>query len=529
MSTISRAASRAAQGSRRAAAGWVRTAGLVLFAGQAALAQITHFNGGNLHLNLEGNLSPFGLVNSTGARGALDNISSLNGAASSVFANPAAFGTSRGISMQADFFLPGLGLGISSERTKALRQNLKGPIDAAFQDDMERAEDPLTPSYPDIGLGLYQTAGVSGFSVGVMGERLGFMAGAQRPAYGRLDLGLGGLRVGLGMSLDENDPAADTLSALLSSDVFARLEAELNNFALGIAGKPFSRLSLGLSYQRYTLNLRSEASAEIEGMMQRAGQELYFNNPNSQYRDDLNAAATGDLRGESHGLRAGASLALSRHFALDGVFSMAQKMRMEGEAEGYYHTLFALNPGGSPVFDVKKMSFTKLTQTQREKAVLRNVSFDLPWEAGVSLSGRFRLLQVNLDYSRFLRHAGLAFTVVDSLDAFDAETGEALKARSGGDSVETSSFSKRYSLRLSQQVAVGLRLHQVFLHAGALFYEVKEDDLLEEVAAYRPSFLPFIPTLNLGYDFPLGPRFKTTVSLLAFPVSLFKTSVEYRY
>ena len=35
--------------------------------------------------------------------------------------------------------------------------------------------------------------------------------------------------------------------------------------------------------------------------------------------------------------------------------------------------------------------------------------------------------------------------------------------------------------------------------------------------------------LNLGYFFPVGPSFTATVSLVAFPVSLFKTSVEYRY
>ena len=41
--------------------------------------------------------------------------------------------------------------------------------------------------------------------------------------------------------------------------------------------------------------------------------------------------------------------------------------------------------------------------------------------------------------------------------------------------------------------------------------------------------LPFLPTMNVGYYFPLGPKFTATVSLVAFPVSLFKTSVEYRY
>jgi hypothetical protein len=35
--------------------------------------------------------------------------------------------------------------------------------------------------------------------------------------------------------------------------------------------------------------------------------------------------------------------------------------------------------------------------------------------------------------------------------------------------------------------------------------------------------------MNLGYYFPIGPNFTATVSLVAFPVSLFKTSVEYHY
>src|SRR6185503_5255314 len=94
----------------------------------SAWAQFTDFQGGKLYLNMEGNMSPFGVASNTGARGAMSNVTTLYPSASSLFGNPAALADVKGIGVQTDFFLPGLGLGVSSERTKILRTNLRAPI-----------------------------------------------------------------------------------------------------------------------------------------------------------------------------------------------------------------------------------------------------------------------------------------------------------------------------------------------------------------------------------------------------------------
>src|SRR3954468_6331389 len=88
-----------------------------------AFAQFTDFQGGNLSLKVEGNMSPFALASNTGARGAMSNVTSLYPSAASLFGNPAALASLQTIDVQSDFFLPGLGLGVSSERTKILRNN----------------------------------------------------------------------------------------------------------------------------------------------------------------------------------------------------------------------------------------------------------------------------------------------------------------------------------------------------------------------------------------------------------------------
>jgi hypothetical protein len=493
------------------------------------MAQFTDFQGGKLYLEMEGNMSPFGVASNTGARGAMSNVTTLYPSAASLFGNPAGLGRIQGVTVQGDFFLPGLGLGVSSERTKILRNNLRAPI-KEFLDTPEN--NVAHPVYPDVNLGLYQSTNMGGFAVGFGGPSATLAAGVQQPFRGSLDFGLGGLRVGLGLPEDEANPESDSIKVLLSVDAFARVDMELNDFSMGVAGSPKPWLTLGAAYHRYTADMLVEAGAKVDGILQRAGQESFFNS-DVAYRDDLDALGLGRVRGEAHGIRMGAAYRLPRtllgaRIGVDAMVSMTETMRLNGEISSHYHLLPSLDFGGEQIMSPSKMNPTKLTLTTRNKSTLRDIQVNLPWEGAVSFHTEWENFKLNLDYSYFMRGLSVKFSRIDSVDAFDTASKDIFMAADGSDSVEVSTERSAYKVGLNQQFAVGMQIYQVFFQFGGIFYSVK-DEVVGEAAAFQPGWLPFLPTMNAGYYFPVGPRFTATVSLVAFPVSLFKTSVEYRY
>jgi hypothetical protein len=499
---------------------------LLMLGTTLAFAQFTDFQGGKLYLNMEGNMSPFALGSNTGARGSMSNVTSLYPTASSLFGNPAALGRLQGISVQTDFFLPGLGLGISSERTKLLRNNMKAPIQEFLNTANNRVEHPV---YPDVSLGLYQSTNLGGFAVAFGGPSATLSAGVQQPLRGKLDFGLGGLRIGLGLPEDEADPQSDSIKVLVSADAFARFTVEMNNFSLGLAGMPWPNVRLGLAYQRYTIDMLLEAGARVDGILQRAGQENYFHGEGVNYHDDLDAHGNGQVRGSAHGIRAGADWQFAKHFGLDAMVSLAEVMHLQGTLGWEYNVLPSLDFSSEKIMNPANMNPTKLTLTTRSKSVIQEMKVNLPWEGALSLHTNWENFKMNLDYSYFLRGMSILYTSIDSVDAFDSTTKDLYHTFRGRDSVTVTRGDNRFRLGLEQQFALGIQVYQVFFQMGGIVYTVENGDLLSESAAYRPASLPFLPTVNMGYYFPLGPNFTATVSLVAFPVSLFKTSVEYRY
>jgi hypothetical protein len=512
--------------SERFARGAIRLAAACLAAAPPAMGQFTDFQGGKLYLDMEGNMSPFALGSNTGARGAMNNVTSLYPSASSLFGNPAALSRLQGMSVQTDFFLPGLGLGVSSERTKLLRNNLRTPIDEFLNGGNNNVERPV---YPDVSLGLYQSTNLGGFSVAFGGASATLGAGVQQPFRGNLDFALGGMRIGLGLPEDENDPGSDSIKVLLSADAFARFSAELNDFSLGVAGEPWKGIRLGIAYQRYTLDLLLQAGARVDGILQRAGQESYFNAAGANYHNDLDAKGYGNVTGSAHGVRMGASWQFSRHFGADAMISLAETMFLKGSLGWEYNVLPSLDFSGDNILDPSKMNPTKLTLTTRNKTSIQDMRVNLPWEGAVSLHTEWENFRLNLDYSYFMRGMTAYYTVIDSADAYDSSTKDVYHDAYGGDSVTVTRGENAFHLGLEQQFALGIQIYQVFFQLGGIVYTVTQGDLLSEASAYRPEALPFLPTMNVGYFFPIGPNFTATVSLVAFPVSLFKTSVEYRY
>jgi hypothetical protein len=204
-------------------------------------------------------------------------------------------------------------------------------------------------------------------------------------------------------------------------------------------------------------------------------------------------------------------------------------MRLEGGLELAHHLPPALNLASDSMLDPERYHPSRRALTQSHVEHVSDFTLVLPWEAGLSLRFQSRDWRLNLDYLYYLRGLSLSYATLDSAAVYDDSARDLRRNAAGLDSVAHWTSQQSYRLRLQQHLAVGVEFRQVFLHLGALFYTVSRASLVEETAAFQPDFLPFLPTLNVGYHFPLGPRFTTTVSLVAFPVSLFKTTVEYRY
>jgi hypothetical protein len=490
-----------------------------------AHGQLNQFQGGKIALKIEGNWSPFGFATNTGARGSMSSITTLYPSASAWFGNPAGLGDLNGASVQSDFFLPGLGLGVSSERTQLLRQNLRVPIQDFLNSGDNHVSDPV---YPDIDMSLYQSTNVSGVNLAWGNGHFAFGAGVQQPLQGMVDFGVGGLRVGLALPEDANDAASDSVKFLLSGDVFGRVRVELDDFTMGLAAIPRKGLKVGFAYHRFIAHVDVDGQARLDGVLQRAGQETFFNDPASLYSDDLGAQSRGEIQGEANGFRFGAAWDIWKSLGVDVTASFAESMKLRGQVQNVYHMLPVIDPASDTLFSMDRLNLTKLTLTQAFKSSVDSVRVTLPWDVSASVRASWGPFKMNFDYTYFLRNMGLAFSYADTSQLYDTEAKDIQKNAMGGDSLEVSRQRQQFKLALRQQFALGLQWDQVWMHLGILDYQF-EQAFVDETAAWKPDFLPFVPTLNLGYFFPIGPRFTTTVSLFAFPVALFKTSIEYRY
>jgi hypothetical protein len=264
-------------------------------------------------------------------------------------------------------------------------------------------------------------------------------------------------------------------------------------------------------------------------LLQRAGQEFSYNTESAPYRDDLTAFASLNLEGEAHGFRMGTAYDLFSWLGFDAVVQFTQAMKLEGSGQALYHLPAGLDPASEELLDPAKMNLTKLTLTRYQSHSLHGVEMELPWEASFSMRMQGFGIRANLDYTYYLRNLSLKYVTADTASLLDEETQEPLLDVNGRDSLDVDGFSQTLRLKLRHQFALGLQWKQVFLHLGGIVYTAQEQGLLEESVAYKPTALPFIPTFNGGYFFPLGPNVTATVSLVAFPVSLFKTSIEVRY
>ncbi len=486
----------------------------------ALTAQITEFRGGELHLDLKGHLSPYGLASNTGARGALENVSSLYPSSSGLYGNPAALARLTGPAAQTDFFLPGLGLGIGSERMRLLRGDLREPIHALLT---EPGHNVKNPEYPEVNLALYQSATFSSLTAAYPWRNYAFAMGVQQPLSGTFRFTSKDFALGLGAP---HEASGDSVKMALTGDLVSDGSLSVTDWSMGAAGKPLSFLHWGVAYHLFQGAAAAEVSTDWKGAVTFADETHAFHDEDAGYPNAIGGEMEGDLQGVAHGVRIGAGLQWGTRFGVDGLATFSQSMEMEGRIAGTYHTFPAVQLNDDTIFHSDKVNESEPAHTRRNTIRVDKVELKLPWELGLSAFASFENYRFNLDYVYYMRGLALRYRYHSESTALDTLTNTVLTNTDGKDSVETTQFTREYQLRAGHQLAFGLEIHQVFFHFGALFYDIRSQDVLSEAVDYRPGFLPFIPLFNMGYHFPIGPKVRTTVSLFAFPVALFKTTVE---
>src|SRR5690606_3285658 len=156
------------------------------------------------------------------------------------------------------------------------------------------------------------------------------------------------------------------------------------------------------------------------------------------------------------------------------------------------------------------------------KSEIGDMQVNLPWEGAVSLHTKWENFRMNLDYSYFMRGMSVRYSLIDSVDSFDPETLDMRRTSAGEDSVDVSRGENRFRLGLKQQDVQEIEVYQVFFHIWGVSYTVSAVNVLTEPTPYCSRFLPSLPSLNTGYHFPVGPRFASRVTQVAFPVCRFK-------
>jgi hypothetical protein len=328
--------------------------------------------------------------------------------------------------------------------------------------------------------------------------------------------------------LDSGKSNSDSIRIEAVGDLFASLRSELNDFALGWAAKPKSWLRVGFTYHRYTFDGILDAQAAFEGSLQRGKTKTLFNDTTLKYENRIGGVSRANLNGVASGFRFGAAIDISEHMGLDLAAGFSETMRLDGIIISKWQLPTAIDLAGPNIFDPRKLDTAQIATTQKLSNTVDSLQVVLPWELSASFRISYEKFRVNFDYTYYLRNLGLKMRITDTDQVFDLGTKKISRNKAGIDSLSITNNHLNYNLALRQQFAMGLEYDQVFMQIGIVDYGIQQS-FLSEATAWTPAFMPFIPIFNLGYHFPIGPRFKVTVSLLAFPVSIFKTSLEYRY
>ncbi|MFC1585012.1 hypothetical protein ACFL5V_05655 [Fibrobacterota bacterium] len=491
--------------------------------------QLTQFFGGNNRLKYRGNLSYEG----ASALSELIDISSIYPGTGKLFGNPAGTAYTDKLQIQTDLSFPGLGINTSTKKSEVFKQMIQDGFDGFLQQEGVTGDDRVDP---EIHTDMAQTPGLDGVGISLRFSQLPWpvtLTGAfERMVDFQLELDLNDLNVGVGMPMDETDPASDSIKAKFNLQSGLALYMGLNRRGVGMAMEiPKARLKYGLAVHQYMAYWDFYGAGEINGFISLNQRESYFNLEGTDYTDDLAAHYAGYGKGSTPGFAFGINWQPFRHFGLDLVSSYNGTIDL-GYTRGEHYILHAVDPDVSSsadtasgeeadLFDVGRLNLTKPTLTKNISNDIENITLKLPSRLGGSfyfLSSWFRF---NIDYAWYYRNMVLHYDHTSRKTVFDSTYNDVMITDDGRDSVEVRVSRGQLGTNLTHKGAIGLQLWGLFFNTGVyygkpIFYENGNDVPVD-----------FMPILNMGFTYNVNHNLNFSTSIISLPMAILKTSIRY--
>jgi hypothetical protein len=428
--------------------------------------------------------------------------------------------------------LPGLGLNTSTAKSDVLRQLVSDGFDGFLNQEGVTGENRVDPT---INTDMAQTPGLDGVGISLrlfsLKYPITFTGAFERMVDFQLELDLNDLDVGVGMLMDESDPASDSIKAKFSLQSGLSLNMGLNRRGIGVAMEiPKAKFKYGFAVHQYMAYWDFYGAGEINGFISLNQRESYFNLDGSEYTDDLRVNYLGYGKGSTPGYAFGFNWEPISHLGIDFASSWNGTIDL-GYARGEHYLLNAIDQesggGGTSdeeaeIFDAGKLNLTKLTLTKNVSNNIENVSLKLPARVGASLYMRFKPIRINIDYAWYYRNMALHYDHTSKKQVFDTTFNDIMPATDGSDSVEVRKTRGEIGTNLSHKAAIGVYFFGMFLNAGVyygkpIFYENDNDVPVD-----------FLPIFNMGYSYEVNRKFSVALSAVSLPLTILKTSIRYR-
>jgi hypothetical protein len=454
--------------------------------------QMTAFHGGQYHSQL---LLSNGLLAGVGSRTPSlgGTCTGLSYGAEDLYWNPGRLGFLSGPEVLLDLTPPLIDLDANS------LMDLNGEAASAVDDlvdEMGSGDLVLSPGdYPDIQAAVKQKGMIhsAGLTCPVRGWTVG--AGFHRPLS--LDLELMG--AGLGASYTEplEDASEEELIFSTSADLSFLMDVQVNTVTLALGRRLSPRWSLGLAVNRYDGSLSANGRLQNEGLVALAGHEAAFNDPDSEYPDQLYSRLTGSYSGGAWSLKAGASCRLADNLSLDGAFAFPSTLRLKGHLDLVQYSLPAgIDLESDQVLTPDDVDLDEPTRTRlQEQPTSNEILIEVPGFVKLGAAWKISFVTAILQYGRYLGELSGSCRVDD--------TGEMVHYQLG--------IKPTNALTLGFDLGV-VRFSGGFL-AGESFYRREPPD--DDQEPQQTSIV--VPTFTLGTGLGLGGGYGVDLLLISVP------------
>jgi len=389
--------------------------------------------------------------------------------------------------------------------------------------------------YPGLDMKLGQTGGFKNFAYNFsVQDNNRFGIALQKAFY--LDFEL----LGNGMKgIFEEESGGDTTRVFLNSDLYSKLNIDVNSVNLGWSRSINPSLNIGAGFNVMHGKIESDATLLINGSIRQQGEEadIYqtFNNPtDAQYfRNTLNDSIYADLDFNLISPILGLNYKPHTSIFLDLTLRIPVSTRISGEMEIVTHTLAALDAdelieGGDDILDITQFDPSKMTFTNRTRYRKKKMTLDYPGKAAFAFSYSKPKIDLILSYEKSLGKLTIDY------EGEILEDGKQ-KVEGGFEFYETEE-NKAYSLSvdLKHSIKFGLNLKKLFgafdLSGGAqlFFIDYITDNIDSNHDLYSQENM-LIPSASGGFGFNLSRNLRYDCNLLSFPGPMLRSNLTYRF